>query len=114
MRRKSKRSSEQKSTKLAKTSATTLKSENLTLTILQEMHPTVREVLGTFRPPPTLTIAQWSDRERFLSAEHASEPGRWHTDRVPYMRGIMDAVNDPAVQRIVVAKAVQVAYTETL
>jgi len=30
------------------------------------------------------------------------------------MRGIMDAVNDPAVQRIVVAKAVQVAYTETL
>jgi len=65
-------------------------------------------------PPPTLTISQWSDQRRYLSTESSAEPGRWRTDRVPYMREIMDALNDPGIERIIVPKAAQVAYTESV
>lgn len=47
-----------------------------------------------------------------LSAEASSEPGKWRTSRVPYMREVMDAVADPLIQKVVVMKGAQVAYTE--
>jgi phage terminase large subunit GpA-like protein len=70
--------------------------------------------LVALRPPPKLTVSGWSDRERFLSSEASAEPGRWHTDRVPYMREIMDAISDSQIRRVVVAKAAQVGYTEAI
>lgn len=66
------------------------------------------------RPPPKLTVSAWSDRERYLSSESSAEPGRWRTDRVPYLREVMDAISDPAVQRVVVAKASQIGYTDSV
>ena len=44
-------------------------------------------------PDPPLTISQWADRHRFLSARASAEPGRYRTDRTPYMRAIMDALS---------------------
>lgn len=65
-------------------------------------------------PPPTLTISQWADRERYLSPESSAEPGRWSTGRAEYQRAIMDAVGDIRVERVVVMKAAQVGWTECL
>jgi phage terminase large subunit GpA-like protein len=65
-------------------------------------------------PPKTLSVSEWSDRERRLSPEASAEPGTWDTGRTEYLRDIMNAVNDPAITRIVVAKASQVGYTECL
>ena len=48
------------------------------------------EVLSKLRPPPPLTVSQWADRYRVLSAESSAEPGRWHTEKAPYQRAIMD------------------------
>lgn len=73
-----------------------------------------REVMATIRPPRELTISQWADAERYLSSESSAEPGRYRTDRVPYMRGIMDALTDPGVLRVVVTKAAQIGYTECI
>ena len=67
-----------------------------------------------FQPPPLLTVSQWADRHRRLSSEASAEPGQWRTDRAPYQRGIMDALNDPAVHTVVVMKSAQVGYTEIL
>ena len=36
------------------------------------------EVLSKLRPPPPLTVSQWADKYRVLSAESSAEPGRWH------------------------------------
>jgi phage terminase large subunit GpA-like protein len=66
------------------------------------------------KPPPTMTVSQWADKYRKLSPESAAEPGQWRTDRAPYQRGIMDAVNDPLVTDIVVIKSAQVGWTEML
>jgi phage terminase large subunit GpA-like protein len=74
----------------------------------------ISKTYAAFAPPPTLTVSQWADRERYLSPEAAAEPGRWDTNRAEYLRGIMDAVNDPTVSRIVVVKGSQVGYTECL
>ncbi len=64
-------------------------------------------------PDPLLTISQWADTHRFLSPRASAEPGRYRTDRTPYMRAIMDALSPshPA-RRVVFMKAAQVGATE--
>jgi phage terminase large subunit GpA-like protein len=65
-------------------------------------------------PPPKLTVSEWADRNRVLSSESAAEPGKWRTARAPYTRGIMDAVTDVLVRRIVFMASAQVGKTEVL
>ncbi len=65
-------------------------------------------------PDPTLSVSEWADRHRFLSPRASAEPGRYRTDRTPYMRAIMDALSPshPA-RRVVFMKAAQVGATES-
>ena len=64
-------------------------------------------------PDPLLTVSEWADRHRFLSPRASAEPGRYRTDRTPYMRAIMDALSPShPVRRIVFMKAAQVGATE--
>jgi len=73
--------------------------------------------LAAFRilaPPPRLTVSEWADRERMLSAESSAEPGRWDTSRAPYQRGMMDALNEPGTQTVVIMTGAQIGKTEAL
>ncbi|MDQ0114369.1 phage terminase large subunit family protein [Paenibacillus harenae] len=65
-------------------------------------------------PPPKLTISEWADLYRRLSSEASAEPGQWRTDRAPYQREIMDALNDDEVETIVVMSSAQVGKTELI
>ena len=67
-----------------------------------------------YTPPPDLTVSQWADEYRRLSPEASAEPGRWNTDRAPYQRGILDALNEPGLHTIVVMSSAQVGKTELL
>lgn len=58
--------------------------------------------------------SQWADRYRMLSAESSAEPGRWHTDKAPYQREIMDAIGDAHIRRVVIMCAAQLGKTELL
>lgn len=83
--------------------------------------PSIRNTTGVLlqgfadglRPEPILTVSEWADQYRHLSATASAEPGRWRTDRTPYLREIMDALSShhPA-QEIVFAKGAQVGATE--
>lgn len=65
------------------------------------------------RPAPRLTVSQWSDKNRVLSSVASSEPGRWKTDRTPYLREIMDALGVYSdVQEVVFKKGSQIGATE--
>ena len=64
------------------------------------------------KPPPELTLSQWADEYRMLSAESSAEPGRWHTDKAPYQREIMDAIGDPHVRKVVIMSAAQIGKTD--
>ncbi len=63
------------------------------------------------RPLP-ITVSQWADRYRILNSVTSAEPGRWKTNRTPYLQGIMDAFTDPLVEEITVMAASQVGKTE--
>ena len=65
-------------------------------------------------PPPRLTVSEWEDSERRLSPEAYAEPGHWNTKRASYQRGIMDAINDPAIENLVIMSAAQIGKTEIL
>lgn len=73
-----------------------------------------RAIASRVAPPPELTASEWADLYRRLSSEASAEPGRWRTDRTPYMREILDSINDPTVERIVIMSSAQVGKTELL
>lgn len=79
---------------------------------LKDLNATVRKSTSSFKPPEQLTVTEWSDKYRRLSAENSAEPGRWRTSRTPYLEEIMDAFTDPKVHRIAVAASSQVGKTE--
>lgn len=66
------------------------------------------------RPKPALTVSEWADRYRVVPPGTSPEPGAWRTDRVPYLREILDAASDPTVERITIQAASQVAKSELL
>jgi len=70
--------------------------------------------LAVLMPPPELTLSEWADRYRMLSAESSAEPGRWHTDKAPYQREIMDAIGNPHIRKVVIMSAAQIGKTAML
>ncbi len=65
------------------------------------------------RPPPNRNAWQWADDNRVLPIGSA-EPGKWRTDRVPYVKAIYEAASDPNVDEIVVPMGAQMSKTETI
>ena len=74
----------------------------------------IQQTNQAWTPPPNLKISDWADAYRKLSPESSAESGSWKTSRAPYQREIMDAFNDPNIQRIVFMKSAQVGATEIL
>lgn len=62
-------------------------------------------------PPLPLTIAQWAETYRELSAEESAMPGKFDLDHTPALRGILACASNPNVRKIVTVKGAQVAYT---
>jgi phage terminase large subunit GpA-like protein len=63
--------------------------------------------------PPRVNVAEWADLYRRLPSKGAAEPGRWRTDRAPYLREIMECLSpDHPAQRVVFAKSAQIGATE--
>lgn len=65
-----------------------------------------------FRPPRKLTLSEWADEYAYLSAETSAESGKWHS--YPYQRGIMDAITDRNIERVVIMKSARVGYTKII
>lgn len=68
----------------------------------------------SMKSPTRLTVSEWADRERVLSPESCAEPGKWHTIRAEYQRGVMDALSDPRIETVVVMSASQIGKTEII
>lgn len=81
---------------------------------IKNLNRTVKRSALNFKPPELITVQQWSDKYRKLSPENSAEPGRWRTERTPYLREIMDAFNDPKIHKIAVVASSQVGKTELL
>jgi phage terminase large subunit GpA-like protein len=72
-------------------------------------------VRRTFAPPTKLTVSQWVDRHGWIArGSGASEGGPYSTDRVPYMREILDVMGDERSRDVVFNKPAQVGFTEAV
>jgi phage terminase large subunit GpA-like protein len=76
-----------------------------------------RHLFGVFarsvRPRPLTTVSQWADTHRILTSKSSGEPGRWRTDRTPYLREIMDALSETStVEEISLMFGAQLGKTE--
>ena len=62
-----------------------------------------------FEPDPLLTVSEWADRHRVLSQTSSAEPGRWKTERTPYLKEIMDELSPSSkASEIVFMKGAQI------
>lgn len=69
-------------------------------------------VFAHARPRPPLTPLQWAETYRYLSSEENPDyVGRFSSDNIPALRGVLAAAGDPAVRRIVGQKSAQIAWT---
>ena len=73
-----------------------------------------KQIFDLIAPPPDFTVSEWADAERRLSSEASAEPGRWRTDRAPYQKEILDAVNDVGINKVVIMSSAQIGKTEIL
>ena len=60
-------------------------------------------------PPPPLTILEWAERYRVMSAEETSTPGPYSMEMTPALRGILHAASH--ARKVVCQKSAQVGYT---
>lgn len=67
-----------------------------------------------FRPPPRISTTGWARRYRVLSAEESARPGRFRDEMTPWVPFIQEALDDPAVWKVVCMKSAQVAWTTAL
>lgn len=66
-----------------------------------------------FRPRKPLSTALWAARHRRLSGKAAAEPGPWRNERIPYLAGVMDALdNSHPAPLIIFVKSSQVGGSE--
>lgn len=65
------------------------------------------------KPDPRLTVSEWADQYRVLSQTASAEPGRWRTDRTPYLREIMDCLSPSSpIEKVVFMKSSQIGGSE--
>lgn len=63
------------------------------------------------RPRPTLKVSEWASSSRHF-AQGSPAAGPFDPARVPYLVEIMDALSDPAVERLTVMKPARSGFTE--
>lgn len=73
-----------------------------------------KKIAKIMAPPPDLSVSEWADTYRRLSSEASAEPGQWRTERAPYQKKIMDEINNPRVETIVLMTSAQVGKTEII
>lgn len=72
----------------------------------------VKAAIQGLLPDRVQTVSSWADEHRVLSSKDSSEPGRYRTDRTPYMREINDCLsNDSLVEEVDFMAGAQISKT---
>lgn len=64
-------------------------------------------------PDPVMSVNEWADNYRILPSESSSEPGRYRTDRMPYLEEIAFELSPQSpTPEVTVIKGTQLGFTE--
>lgn len=79
----------------------------------QNDHQVEDAIREAIRPDPVISVWEWADRYRILSTKIAAEAGPYRSERVPFLRGVMDALSPSSdATKIVFMKGAQCGATE--
>lgn len=71
-----------------------------------------RALLNALKPKERLSVWEWADKYRILSAKDSAEPGPYRSDRTPFLREIMwEISNQSLVKKVIFKKGAQVGAT---
>lgn len=68
-------------------------------------------IVGSFRPPPRITVAEWAKSYRWLNNGGGGFVGRWQHSEAPYLVGPMEALTDHRFQSVVIPGPAQCGKT---
>ena len=74
----------------------------------------LRAMADVWAPRERLTLPEWCERELRLPAESGPNPGRFDLGRFPFMRGILEAAEDPETEELIMVGATQWGKTTAL
>ncbi len=69
------------------------------------------DVVGAFRPPPRITVAEWAERYRWLNNSGGGFVGRWQHSEAPWLVGPMEALTDHHFRSVLLAGPAQCGKT---
>lgn len=69
-------------------------------------------VFAQLRPRPPMTPLMWAEKYRYLSSEENPDyVGKFCTENIPALRGVLASAGEPGVGRLVAQKSAQIAWT---
>lgn len=71
-----------------------------------------RRARRKFAPPSKIGVTEWANKYRYLSAESSDLSGKYSTALTPWIPGIHEALDDPAIWKVVCMKSAQIAWTD--
>lgn len=74
----------------------------------------ILNALDALRPPEKLTVSEWAEKHRILDSKTSARPGPWQNSSTPYLKGVMDELNNYNTEEIVFVKPTQVGGTEAI
>lgn len=73
----------------------------------------IQKTKDLMRPDMPQTIWQWADKYRILPQTSSTEPGKYRTERTPYLKEPLDCLLPTSpVERVIIMKSVQLGFTE--
>lgn len=72
------------------------------------------EAAQVLKPPPRLSISQWAEQNFLLSSEDSALAGQYRCANAPYQREMLDAVQEPGIERVVFWTGAQMVKTLAL
>lgn len=78
----------------------------------KSLHALAARVRKAFAPPSKVGITAWANAYRYLSSESADLSGKYSTEITPWIPGMHDAIDDPAIWKVVCMKSAQIAWTD--
>jgi phage terminase large subunit GpA-like protein len=82
------------------------------------MHPTLKRLLNQswcrFVREKRVRPSVWAETKRFISAKSAEMEGKFSWALVPFLRGVIDALDEPGIRGVRCQKSAQVGWSESV
>ncbi|SEG15113.1 Phage terminase, large subunit GpA [Marinobacterium lutimaris] len=72
----------------------------------------ISRALEKLLPPRQMSTADWANEYRWMAAEQTASPGKYTTDLTPWVPGMLNALDDDYIRKVVCMKSAQVAWTD--